>query len=79
MELYTLVKKTETTTGHFSSSKSSENIEALQAEMHELMANNIRDISVRQFDAVILNGVLANAVPALHFVRPSAEEETPVE
>lgn len=76
MELYTLIKKTETVSGHFSSSKSSENLELLQAEMHELMANNIRDNSVKQFDAVILNGVLANAVPPLHYVRPSAEEET---
>lgn len=76
MELYTLVKKTETETGHFSSSKSGENLDALHAEAHELMANNMRDKSVKQFDVVILNGVLSNAVPPMHYVKPVPVEET---
>ena len=75
MELYTLVKKTETETGHFSNFKSGEDLEALHAEAHELMANNMRDKTVKQFDVRILNGVLADAVPAMHFVRPSADVE----
>lgn len=77
MELYTLVKKTETETGHFSTSKSGEDLEALHAEAHEQMANNMRDKSVKQFDVRILNGVLADAVPALHFTRAIPAPETP--
>lgn len=79
MELYTMVKKTETETGRFSGSKSSENLDALHAEAHELMSNNIKDKTVKQFDVRILNGILADAVPALHYVRnipaPVVEEE----